>query len=117
LNIPDVYELSADFPFQFNPEFDLRNNYHTQSILAVPLKDHTGKVIGVLELINAMDDKGESVPFSEVHENLVLSLASLAAVAINKARLIQTFKTCSKRAGKNSPPGGHVPSVNEYRRS
>ena len=92
LNIPDVYELSADFPFQFNPEFDVRNNYHTQSILAVPLKDHTGKVIGVLELINAMDEKGKPVPFSEAHENLVLSLASLAAVAINKARLIQTIQ-------------------------
>ena len=92
LNIPDVYELSPDFPFQFNPEFDVRNNYHTQSILAVPLKDHTGKIIGVLELINAMDDKGKPVPFSEAHENLVLSLASLAAVAINKARLIQTIQ-------------------------
>ena len=92
LNIPDVYELSPDFPFQFNPEFDVRNNYHTQSILAVPLKDHTGKIIGVLELINAMDDKGKPVSFSETHENLVLSLASLAAVAINKARLIQTIQ-------------------------
>jgi two-component system, NtrC family, response regulator HydG len=92
LNIPDVYELSPDFPFQFNPEFDVRNNYHTQSILAVPLKDHTGKIIGVLELINAMDDKGKPVSFSEAHENLVLSLASLAAVAINKARLIQTIQ-------------------------
>src|SRR4030042_3228394 len=90
LNIPDVYELSADFPFQFNPEFDVRNNYHTQSILAVPLKDHTGKIIGVLELINAMDPTGKPGPFNEAYENLVLSLASLAAVAINKARLIQT---------------------------
>jgi two-component system, NtrC family, response regulator HydG len=92
LNIPDVYELSPEFTFQFNPEFDVRNNYHTQSILAVPLKDHTGKIIGVLELINAMDDKEKPVPFSEAHENLVLSLASLAAVAINKARLIQTIQ-------------------------
>jgi two-component system response regulator HydG len=92
LNIPDVYELSPDFPFQFNPEFDVRNNYHTQSILAVPLKDHTGKIIGVLELINAMGAQGKPVSFSEAHENLVLSLASLAAVAINKARLIQTIQ-------------------------
>ena len=92
LNIPDVYKLSANFPFHFNPEFDERNNYHTQSILAVPLKDHTGKIIGVLELINAMDAKGKPVPFSKVHDNLVLSLASLAAVAINKARLIQTIQ-------------------------
>ncbi len=90
LNISDVYELSADLPYRFNPAFDRRNHYHTQSILAVPLKDHTGTVTGVLELINAMDDKGKLVPFHGAYENLVLSLASLAAVAINKARLIQT---------------------------
>jgi PAS domain S-box-containing protein len=90
LNIPDVYKLSAEVPYQFNPDFDLRNNYRTQSILAVPLKDHTGIIIGVLELINAMDSAGKPGPFNESLEKLVLSLASLAAVAINKARLIQT---------------------------
>lgn len=92
LNIPDVYELSADLPYRFNPDFDRRNNYRTQSILAAPLKDHTGEVIGVVELINTMDIQGTPVVFNEHHENLVLSLASLAAVAINKARLIQTIQ-------------------------
>ncbi len=91
LNIPDVYNLAAHLPYRFDPSFDLRNNYRTQSILAVPLKDHTGTVIGVLELINAMDAQ-EKVPFREAYENVVLSLASLAAVAINKARLIQTIQ-------------------------
>lgn len=92
LNIPNVYELAADSPYRFNPDFDRRNNYHTQSILAVPLKDHAGEVIGVVELVNTMDKKGTPVPFNEHHENLVLSLASLAAVAINKARMIQTIQ-------------------------
>jgi two-component system, NtrC family, response regulator HydG len=90
LNIPDVYALSAALPYGFNPDFDQRNDYRTRSILAVPLKDHTGTIIGVLELINAMDDQGRAAPFRSAYENLVLSLASLAAVAINKARLIQT---------------------------
>lgn len=92
LNIPNVYELPADLPYRFNPKLDRRNNYHTQSILAVPLKDHAGEIIGVVELVNTMDKKGTPVPFHEHHENLVLSLASLAAVAINKARLIQTIQ-------------------------
>jgi two-component system response regulator HydG len=92
VNIPDVYKLSADLPYQFNPAFDVRNNYRTRSILAVPLKDHAGKVLGVLELINAMDARGKPVPFNQGYENLVVSLASLAAVAINKARLIQTIQ-------------------------
>jgi len=92
LNIPNVYELSPGLPFRFDPSFDIRNDYRTQSVLAVPLKDHTGKVIGVLELINARDNRGQTVPFSEHSEHLVLSLASLAAVAINKARMIQTIQ-------------------------
>lgn len=92
LNIPDVYKLSPDLPFGFNEEFDRRNNYRTQSILAAPLKNHAGEIIGVVELINAMDKQGAVVSFNEHHENLVLSLASLAAVAISKARLIQTIQ-------------------------
>jgi two-component system response regulator HydG len=92
LNIPDAYNLPPQKPYRFNPDFDVRNNYRTQSILAVPLKDHAGEVIGVLELINAMDRQGNSIPFEPAYENLVLSLASLAAVAINKARLIQTIQ-------------------------
>jgi PAS domain S-box-containing protein len=62
----------------------------------VPLKDHTGKIIGVLELVNARDEKGKPIPFQAPYENLVLSLASLAAVAINKARLIQTIQNLLK---------------------
>jgi two-component system response regulator HydG len=96
LNIPNVYELPADSPYHFDPSFDLRNNYRTQSILAVPLRDHTHKIIGVLELINARDDEKKTLPFRKHYENLVLSLASLAAVAINKARLIQTIQNLFK---------------------
>ncbi len=92
LNIANVYDLPPGYPYQFDPSFDLRNNYRTQSILAVPLRDHTQKIIGVLELINARDDEGNTIPFRNHYENLVLSLASLAAVAINKARLIQTIQ-------------------------
>ncbi len=96
VNIPHVYELSGDLPFRFDPSFDLRNNYQTQSILAVPLKDHNQKVIGVLELINACNPEGRPIPFNEQNEDLVLSLASLAAVAISKARLIQTIQNLLK---------------------
>jgi two-component system response regulator HydG len=92
VNIANAYELSPDLSYRFNPSFDIRNQYRTQSILAVPLKDHTGQIIGVLELINAMDETGRPVPFAPHYENLVLSLASLAAMAINKARLIQTIQ-------------------------
>src|SRR5512146_2925500 len=35
LNIPDAYKLSGDLPYEFDPSFDLRNDYRTKSLLAV----------------------------------------------------------------------------------
>jgi PAS domain S-box-containing protein len=92
VNILDVYALPQDLPFQFDTSFDQRNNYRTQSLLAVPLKDPPGDVVGVLQLINAEDDAGRVMPFSAHHEALVQALASQAAVAINNARLLETLE-------------------------
>lgn len=92
LNIPNVYELSPDLPYRFDTSFDIRNNYRTQSLLAVPLKDQKGEVAGVLQLINAQDEKGRVIPFSVLGEDLVRALASQAVVAINNARLLETLE-------------------------
>jgi two-component system, NtrC family, response regulator HydG len=90
LNIQNVYHLSPDLPYHFDTSFDKRNNYHTQSLLALPLKDMKGEVVGVLQLINAQDEKGQVIPFST--EDIVRALASQAAVAINNARLLETLE-------------------------
>uniref|UniRef100_A0A7C3V779 GAF domain-containing protein n=1 Tax=Desulfobacca acetoxidans TaxID=60893 RepID=A0A7C3V779_9BACT len=93
LNIPHVYRLSPDLPYHFNPSFDQRNYYQTQSLLAVPLKDQQREVVGVLELINAQDEQGKVIPFPAAWEDLVLALGSQAAIAINNARLMETLET------------------------
>ncbi len=91
LNIPDSYKIPKNREYKHNPSFDLKNNYHTTSMLMVPMKDPSGKVVGVIQLINAR--KGKSVvPFHKHFENLVLSLASQAAIAIGNARLTQELK-------------------------
>jgi len=92
LNIPHVHSLSTDLPYHFDTSFDNRNNYQTQSLLALPLKDNKGKVVGVLQLINAQDGGGQVIPFSPLLEDLVRALASQAAVAINNARLLETLE-------------------------
>jgi HD-GYP domain-containing protein (c-di-GMP phosphodiesterase class II) len=92
LNIADVYQLPDSLPFHFDPSFDQRNHYRTQSMLVAPLKDHQGEVVGVLQLINAVNEAGDMQSFSQEDEILVLALASQAAVAINNVRLLQTIK-------------------------
>jgi two-component system response regulator HydG len=92
LNIPNVYRLSSNLPYHFDTSFDKRNNYQTQSLLALPLKDTKGEVVGVLQLINAQDEDGQVIPFSALLEDVVRALASQAAVAINNARLLETLE-------------------------
>lgn len=92
LNIPQVYELAPDLPYRFDTSFDERNEYRTQSLLAVPLKDREGRIVGVLQLINAQDEAGRIVPFPDHRIDVVLALASQAAVAINNARLVETLE-------------------------
>ncbi|RMF94219.1 MAG: GAF domain-containing protein [Nitrospinota bacterium] len=92
LNIEDVYTIPVDAEYHFNAEFDRRNHYRTQSMLTVPMRDNEDQIIGVLQLINSLNEHGEVVPFLPEYEELVLSLASQAAVAINNARLIQQIK-------------------------
>ena len=93
LNIKDVYNIPEKVPYAFNPDFDLKNDYTTRSTLAVPMADPSGKVLGVLQLINAVDESGKVVDFSQSVEPLVMSLASQAAVAIRNAKLVAETKS------------------------
>ena len=87
VNIPDVYDIPPDRPNTFNRQLDARNGYRTRSILVVPLQDPSGNILGVLELINALDERGKVVVFDPDYEDLMRSLASQAAVAIRNTQL------------------------------
>jgi HD-GYP domain-containing protein (c-di-GMP phosphodiesterase class II) len=92
LNIEDVYGLRDTVPYRFNLDFDKRNDYVTRSMLVVPMKDREQEVLGVLQLINPMDETGQIRPFPKSVERLIMSLASQAAVAIRNATLIADIK-------------------------
>jgi response regulator RpfG family c-di-GMP phosphodiesterase len=87
LLIDNVYKLEGGVPYTFNRSFDDIANYHTQSVLTVPLMTNRKKVIGVMQIINALDALGRVVPFSKDDELLVTLFANQAAVAIERARM------------------------------
>jgi HD-GYP domain-containing protein (c-di-GMP phosphodiesterase class II) len=91
VNIPDAYN-SEGFDFTGTRAFDEKTGYRSQSFLTVPMKDHAGHVIGVLQLINAKDADGTVGPFSDADQSLVESLASQAAIALNNRRLIEQLE-------------------------
>ncbi len=88
VNIDDAYSAEG-FDFSGTRTFDGRTGYRSTSFLTVPMKNHEGEIIGVLQLINAQHpDSGVVVPFSDADQRLVESLASQAAIALTNRLLI-----------------------------
>lgn len=69
---------------RFNPEVDKKTGYQTRSILCVPMRNRRGQVIGVFQVLNKRD--GE---FTALDEQLLASLSSQAAVAVENAKLYE----------------------------
>jgi sigma-B regulation protein RsbU (phosphoserine phosphatase) len=89
VNIPNVYD-SVNFDFSATEKFDQENNYRSVSSLTVPLKNHEGEVIGVLQLFNALDpDTGVVTAFDSYQQLVVESLSSQAAVALSTKQMIE----------------------------
>jgi signal transduction histidine kinase len=67
---------------RFNPDWDMTSGYRTQSILAVPMKNHLGKTIGVIQVLNK-----KTGPFSDHDAIILAALATQAAISIDNSRL------------------------------
>ncbi len=92
VNIADAYSEHG-FDFSGTRKFDSANQYRSKSFLTVPMKNHEGKIIAVLQLINAIDpESGEIILFSNSDQHLVESLASQAAIALTNRALINQLE-------------------------
>lgn len=122
INIEDAY-LAEGFDFSGTRKFDEKMSYRSKSFLTVPMKSHEGEIIGVLQLINAINPKTkEVISFTPSHQRLVESLASQAAVAMTNQNLIgglkdlfESFiKLIADAIDEKSPyTGGHCQRVPE----
>jgi len=120
INIPDVYDVKG-FDFSGTRDFDKKTGYRSKSMLVVPMRNHEDEIIGVLQLLNALDpDTKESIPFSETDRELIISLASQAAVAITNTclihdleQLLESFiQVIASAIDEKSPyTGGHIGRV------
>jgi HD-GYP domain-containing protein (c-di-GMP phosphodiesterase class II) len=91
VNIPDVYQISNAVPYSFDSQFDQLSDYNTRSMLAVPMINQRGDVLGVMQIINARDDKGETLPFSPVDEPLISHFATSATLALERAQMTRNI--------------------------
>ena len=120
VNIADAY-TEAGFDFTGTQNFDKKTGYRSKSFLTMPMKNHEGLIIGVLQLINAKDPgTGEVAAFSDTDQHLAESLASQAAIALTNRLLInhlenlfESFITLINAAIDDKSPytGGHCQRV------
>src|SRR5215469_15835051 len=103
VNIEDAYNLPSDLPYSINRKFDEDSGYRTKSILAVPMRNQKGKIVGVLQMINAKRDFAakldslssvlqQVVPFTGRQQEVVFSLTSQAAVALENSQLYEAIQ-------------------------
>lgn len=79
--VADIY-ISEDYDFGGAKKYDALTGYQTVSMLAVPMEDDRSDVIGVLQLINAMDEDGTVIPFAPGYERVINSVASQGALCL-----------------------------------
>jgi phosphoserine phosphatase RsbU/P len=77
VNTEDAYSLE-----NFDPSFDQRTNYRTKSLLSLPIKHHSGEIVGVLQLLNAQSGK-----FSPDDVGFLNKLSGHMAMALENAQM------------------------------
>ncbi len=117
LNLSDVYKIDTVKPYQFDRKFDQASDYTTRSALTIPLKTAKGDVLGVLQIINARDEKNQFISFSEKDQTMMTHFASIAAVALKRAKMTRAMILRMIRMAEMRDPketGDHVNRVGSY---
>lgn len=87
INIPDAYSDS-----RFNPNIDRQTGYHTRNILAAPMRNKPGEIIGVFQTLNKFDG-----PFTVEDEEILNAISVLSATQIENVQLyeeqVKTFNS------------------------
>ena len=102
LNIRDAHNIPSELPYQLDKSFDRDFSYRTCSVLVLPMQNQEGEIIGVLQLINRkkkLEDRINlenaldiTIPFSEWEESIVRSLASQAAISLERNMLQESIE-------------------------
>jgi HD-GYP domain-containing protein (c-di-GMP phosphodiesterase class II) len=117
LRIADAYAIPASKPYKFNPSFDMQSGWKTKSILTQPLITSSGNLLGVIQVLNALDEEGNAIPFTAVDEKIVGHFAATATVALERAFTTRAIILRMNRMAEMRDPketGAHVNRVAGY---
>jgi response regulator RpfG family c-di-GMP phosphodiesterase len=119
LNIRDAYTIPDDLPYKFNKQTDRTTSYRTKSVYALPLKMANGRLLGVLQIINAQNANGDVIEFDDDAALYITHFAASAAQALENTYLTlsmtrRMLRMAEFRDPKETYP--HVVRVSEFSR-
>jgi len=100
-------EMTERIGLTHNKKFDEENDYRTCNMLVVPMKNFSGNVIGVMQLINKKSDytleltakstcPEHILPFTTKEEELISSLTSQCAILLERNTLLDDIRKLFK---------------------
>ena len=92
INVRDVH-TDTTFDFTGSIRYDAMTGYRTKSMLVVPMSNDRGELIGVMQLINAQNEAGETIAFDPEQELLISAVASQAAISITNMQYAEQINT------------------------
>jgi response regulator RpfG family c-di-GMP phosphodiesterase len=112
-----MYNIPETAPYSFNSTYDMISGYKTISTLTIPLITADSRLLGVIQVINSKDEKGNVVPFSQDDEFLITHFASNATTVLQRAyatraMILRMIKMSELRDPKET--GTHVNRVAGY---
>ncbi|MCW7752769.1 HD domain-containing protein [Desulfobotulus sp. H1] len=117
LSIEDVYQISESAPYRFSRSFDVRAQYRSRSMYTLPLKDINQRVIGVLQVLNAITPDRSVRIFTEKDAKILQHFASIASLALERASLTRSILLRMIQMAEMRDPketGAHVNRVGSY---
>jgi len=115
--IDDAYNMEDDLLFTFDGSYDQESGYHTTSIFSIPLKTFENRLVGVMQLINAKDEKGHSIPFTKESQIYVPIFANSAAIALERGLMNRELVLRMMKMAELKDPtetGAHVQRVGAF---
>ena len=91
IRIRDVKNCT-DYDFSGPIRYDAITGYNTQSMLVTPMRSREGNRIGVIQLINAMDQDGRVCDFNEELALVIENAAAQSAVTIQNVRYLDEIR-------------------------
>ncbi|KAK6628218.1 Dual 3',5'-cyclic-AMP and -GMP phosphodiesterase 11 [Polyplax serrata] len=88
VNIPDAYKDD-----RFNHDIDARTGYKTRTLLCMPIKDTSGDVLGVAQVINKSNDSC----FTPTDEKVFSSYLQFCGIGLKNAQLYEKSQLEVKR--------------------